>query len=268
MAGYTVSSVTSGKYARQISVAASGPQGAAGPTGATGPAGATGASGGLSARYKFLNSYNSSNPGGGYFAFNNSTFMSATELYVSATDMATDPQAALLGAIVGSTNGYKAIVTLQKVSDPRKSSRFYVTGGTDNSGWWDFQIEYIGGTVLSWTYNEQVDILVAPIGDAGVAGATGPTGAAGQGVPTGGLTGQILRKTSNANYATEWVDAESVQDVALNELTDVDLSSLADGQVLVYDQSTNSWSPISPEDLPQSTGTLSGTIEGGSASTF
>jgi hypothetical protein len=268
MAGYTVSSVTSGKYARQITVAASGPQGAAGPTGATGPAGATGAAGGLSARYKFLNSYSAANPGGGYFAFNNSTFMSATELYISSTDTSTDTQSALLSAIIASTNSNKAVVTFQKVSDPRKSSRFYVTGGSDNSGWWDFQIEYIGGTTLSWTYNEQVDILVAPIGDVGAVGPTGPAGAAGQGVPTGGLTGQILRKTSNANYATEWVDPESVQDVALNELTDVDLTSLTDGQVLVYDQATNAWLPVSPEDLPQSTDNLSGTIEGGSASTF
>jgi hypothetical protein len=268
VAGYTVSSVTSGKYARQVSVAASGPQGAAGPTGATGPAGAAGAAGGLSARYKFLNNYNAANPGGGYFAFNSSTFMSATELYVSQNDMATDSQAALLSAVIQSTNGYKSVITVQKVSDPRKTARFYVTGGTDNSGWWDFQIEYIGGSILSWTYNEQVEILVAPIGDAGTVGATGPTGAAGQGVPLGGATGQILRKTSDASYATEWVDPEAVQDVSLNELTDVNLSSLTNGQVLVYDQDTNAWIPTSPENLPQSAGYLSGTLEGGSASTF
>lgn len=268
MAGYTVSSVTSGKYARQISVSASGPQGAAGPTGATGPTGPQGSAGGLSARYKFLNSYSAANPGGGYFAFNNSTFMSATEFYISATDMATDTQAALLGAIIGSTNGYKAILTFQKVSDPRKSSRFYVTGGSDNSGWWDFQIQYIGGTVLSWAYNEQVDILVTPVGDVGAVGPTGPTGPAGLGLPAGGTTGQILRKSSNSNYTTEWVDPASVQEVALTELTDVDVSSLTDGQVLVYDQETSSWLPVSPENLPQSSGTLSGTIEGGSASTF
>ncbi len=170
--------------------------------------------------------------------------------------------------MIQSTNGYKSILTVQKVSDPRKSARYYVTGGSNNSGWWDFQIQYIGGTVLSWAYNEQVDFLVSPIGNIGQVGPTGPTGAAGPGVPTGGTTGQILRKSSNSNYATEWVDAESVQSVALNELTDVDLSTLTDGQVLVYDQTTNSWSPISPENLPQSTGALSGIIEGGSASTF
>jgi hypothetical protein len=268
MAGYTVSSVTSGKYARQVTVAASGPQGAAGPAGPQGAQGERGYPGGLSARYKFLNSYNATNPGGGYFAFNNSTFTAATELYVSGVDMLTDTQTALLSAMIQSTNGYKSILTVQKVSDPRKSARYYVTGGSNNSGWWDFQIQYIGGTVLSWAYNEQVDFLVSPIGNIGQVGPTGPTGAAGPGVPTGGTTGQILRKSSNSNYATEWVDAESVQSVALNELTDVDLSTLTDGQVLVYDQTTNSWSPISPENLPQSTGALSGIIEGGSASTF
>lgn len=265
MAGYTVSRVTSGKYARQISVAASGPQGAQGPTG---PIGATGIAGGLSARYKFLNSYSSANPGGGYFAFNNSTFMSATELYISANDISTDSQASLLTTLIQSTNQYKAVVTFQKVADPRKSSRYYITGGSDNSGWWDFQIEYIGGSALGWTYNEQVDILVAPIGNAGLVGPIGATGPAGQGVPTGGLTGQILRKTSDSNYATEWVDPEAVQDVSLSELTDVDLTLLTDGQVLIYNQENNEWIPVSPATLPQSTSSLSGTIDGGSASTF
>ncbi len=274
MAGYTVSNVTSGKYARQVSVAASGPQGAQGPAGATGPAGPTGAAGpagapgGLTARFKFLNSYSNANPGGGYFAFNNSTFMQATELYMSATDALTDDQNALLSTLIESTNGYKAVITLQKTSDPRKSARYYITGGSDNSGWWDFQIEYIGGSVLSWTYNEQVDLLVAPIGDIGAVGPTGPTGPAGVGIPTGGTTGQILRKTSNANYATEWVSPEAIEDVQLSELTDVNVSSLTDGQVLIYDQAAGSWLPINPENLPQSTQTLSGIIEGGSANTF
>lgn len=265
MAGYTVSSVTSGKYARQVTVAASGPQGAAGPQGAKGDIGNPG---GLSARFKFLNSYSASNPGTGYLAFNNSAFMQATQLFISGSDSVTDSQAALLSAIVASTNSNKSVVTLQKVSDSRKFSRFYVTAGTDNSGWWTLSISYISGTVLSWNYNELIDVLVAPIGDKGLTGPTGPQGIPGVGVPSGGTTGQLLRKTSNSDYATEWVDAESVQDVALSELTDVDLSSLANGYVLIYDEETSSWIPTSPESLPQSTGALSGTIEGGSASTF
>ncbi|QEL18517.1 collagen-like protein [Limnoglobus roseus] len=41
-------------------------------------------------------------------------------------------------------------------------------------------------------------------GSAGAAGATGPAGADGQGVPTGGSTGQVLTKTSGADFATAW----------------------------------------------------------------
>ena len=44
-------------------------------------------------------------------------------------------------------------------------------------------------------------------GPAGATGAQGPAGTPGVGVPSGGTTGQVLAKTSNANYATGWVDA-------------------------------------------------------------
>ena len=40
----------------------------------------------------------------------------------------------------------------------------------------------------------------------GAQGPQGIQGAAGQGVPTGGLAGQVLRKASNANYNTYWAD--------------------------------------------------------------
>lgn len=45
-----------------------------------------------------------------------------------------------------------------------------------------------------------------PRGDVGPAGATGPTGPAGVGIAAGGATGQVLAKTSNADYATGWVN--------------------------------------------------------------
>ncbi len=45
-----------------------------------------------------------------------------------------------------------------------------------------------------------------PRGDVGPAGATGPTGPAGVGIAAGGSTGQVLAKTSNADYATGWVN--------------------------------------------------------------
>lgn len=44
---------------------------------------------------------------------------------------------------------------------------------------------------------EAVFIEVAPLGD---------PGADGEGVPTGGTTGQVLKKASNANYDTVWAN--------------------------------------------------------------
>jgi hypothetical protein len=43
-----------------------------------------------------------------------------------------------------------------------------------------------------------------PQGIQGIQGPQGDPGAPGQGVPVGGLTAQVLRKTSGTNYATEW----------------------------------------------------------------
>ena len=43
-----------------------------------------------------------------------------------------------------------------------------------------------------------------PAGPAGQDGSDGSDGAAGQGVPTGGTDGQVLTKTSSANFATAW----------------------------------------------------------------
>lgn len=45
-----------------------------------------------------------------------------------------------------------------------------------------------------------------PQGDPGATGATGAAGADGEGVPTGGTTGQVLAKVSGTDYDTEWVD--------------------------------------------------------------
>lgn len=43
-------------------------------------------------------------------------------------------------------------------------------------------------------------------GPQGPAGADGADGAPGAGVPTGGATGQVLAKSSETDYATQWVD--------------------------------------------------------------
>ena len=266
MAGYTVSSVTSGKYARQVSVAASGPQGAQGPTGPEGATGATGSPGGLSAQYKFLNGYSAANPGNGYFALNNVSIFSATQIFISEYDINVSSQSGLLDIAVASTSVNTSVITVQSATDTAKFSRYYITGASISSGWRTLDLEYVDGTALSWAYNDPISILVTPIGDRGQTGATGAQGEVGPGVPSGGLTGQILRKTGSDDYATEWVDPQAIEDVAVSELTDVTLTDLGNAQVLVYDELTSSWINRPTTEVPVSASQIQGTIVGGSAS--
>lgn len=58
-------------------------------------------------------------------------------------------------------------------------------------------------TVTDTNGSKSIDILN------GRDGAAGTAGPAGEGVPTGGDTGQILAKKSGTNYDTQWIDAPS-----------------------------------------------------------
>jgi hypothetical protein len=97
-----------------------------------------------------------------------------------------------------------------------------------------------------------------------------PTTGGAAGVPTGGTTGQVLAKNSNAEYDTSWVDPTS----AISALADVELTSLANGEILVYDGTNSVWvngpapvtSTIDGGD-PQSIYT-GDAIDGGDASSF
>ena len=56
----------------------------------------------------------------------------------------------------------------------------------------------------------------------------GAAGAAGEGVPTGGTTGQILAKATGDNYDTEWITAAGTGDLlAANNLSDLDSAATA-----------------------------------------
>lgn len=53
---------------------------------------------------------------------------------------------------------------------------------------------------------QSFDVMNGVDGAPGQDGATGPQGPAGQGVPAGGTTGQVLKKKSATDYDTEWAD--------------------------------------------------------------
>ena len=57
-----------------------------------------------------------------------------------------------------------------------------------------------------------------PKGENGLNGKDGLNGAKGEGIPTGGTTGQFLKKKSNTDYEYEWADIAPTSSISNNEI--------------------------------------------------
>ena len=107
-------------------------------------------------------------------------------------------------------------------------NRFYIsatapTGAIPADLWFDSE------ELVLYTYYEDEDgeQWVQLIGEPGI------------GLPIGGITGQVLAKSSNDSFDFDWVDVAT----SISSLTDVDLSELVDGNALVYDSASGNWIP-------------------------
>lgn len=58
-------------------------------------------------------------------------------------------------------------------------------------------------------------------GDKGLNGENGLKGEKGEGIPTGGTTGQFLKKKSNTDYEYEWADITPTSIISNNEIDDI-----------------------------------------------
>ena len=58
-------------------------------------------------------------------------------------------------------------------------------------------------------------------GEKGLDGKDGLNGAKGEGIPTGGTTGQFLKKKSNTDYEYEWADIAPTSSISNNEIEDI-----------------------------------------------
>lgn len=90
--------------------------------------------------------------------------------------------------------------------------------------------------------------ITGPTGSTGATGVTGPTGAQGPtgapgslGLPTGGATGQVLRKASDANYDVEWGPAGGASINKVSDISDVNSTTLLNGSLLIYDLNSEMW---------------------------
>lgn len=55
-------------------------------------------------------------------------------------------------------------------------------------------------------------------GEKGLNGKDGLNGEKGEGIPTGGTTGQFLKKKSNTDYEYEWADIAPTSSISNNEI--------------------------------------------------
>jgi hypothetical protein len=76
-------------------------------------------------------------------------------------------------------------------------------------------------TQIALAAPEETQVNIAVPGIQGAQGTQGIQGPTGQGVPSGGTTGQLLAKASNTDYDTEWVIANPLP---LPSFTQVDLT--------------------------------------------
>lgn len=60
-----------------------------------------------------------------------------------------------------------------------------------------------------------------PKGENGLNGKDGLNGEKGEGIPTGGTTGQFLKKKSNTDYEYEWADIAPTSSISNNEIEDI-----------------------------------------------
>ena len=113
-------------------------------------------------------------------------------------------------------------------------------------------------------YSNFLNQISADLIDAGFKGdpgAAGTTGTAGVGVIAGGVANQVLAKIDSANYNTKWLTLSAVSTsglyssltgipaaytaTSINTFIDVDTSTTApaNGQALVWNASSSTWSP-------------------------
>lgn len=58
-------------------------------------------------------------------------------------------------------------------------------------------------------------------GEKGLDGKNGLKGEKGESIPTGGTTGQFLKKKSNTDYEYEWADITPTSFISNNEIDDI-----------------------------------------------
>lgn len=145
--------------------------------GVAGDLGSAGADLGIPLRFNDVTTDN--DPGSGKFGLNNGTMGSATEIYLSETDVNGGAIAGELAAWDDSTSASKGIIEIRKRDDTPTFARFRITSDvTDQGVYGKFTVAYMSGNG-TFTDEDICQVWFTQTGDKGDTGATGATGAQG-----------------------------------------------------------------------------------------
>jgi hypothetical protein len=169
---------------------------AGGAPGPQGPAGPTGPAGIAVDNYRFTYSSvtTSGDPGAGKFRFDQAVGTPPTVIRISETDLDGTSVAQWLSKWAVSSSATKANVTIRKRTDPSVWIAFGISSQSDQGA---YRNNNISGVTSNGSFVDGDEFLISftRVGDAGTAG---------QGVPVGGTSGQVLTKNSATNYDTGW----------------------------------------------------------------
>ena len=168
---------------------ATGTAGATGNTGATGIQGEQGNFGGAAFEYVYDSSSTAdSDPGTGKVKFSNTTFSSASFMYINETDFNSLAATSFLETIDDSTSNIKGHFSIADKTDPLVYSLFTITGAHTKSGsYYKIPVGYVSGdtTITDETNTILTFQRTGDKGDTGLTGATGVAGATGNTGATG-----------------------------------------------------------------------------------
>ena len=212
----------------QGATGATGVQGLVGATGNVGQTGPTGSTGPIGFSPGFTMSYvtaTSGDPLTGGIGFNAAVTSTVTEVRVSSSSSAHIALVSMLTTLP------KGTLTMHSQTNTSKYATFRVSAVTNSGNYLTLTVEKVsngsafsgGDSFVVMYYPDGVagtpggatgptgpsgpEGPAGPAGGAtGPTGPTGPAGATGIGIPSGGLTNQVLAKTSDTDYETDWVD--------------------------------------------------------------
>src|SRR6056300_471508 len=129
-------------------------------------------------RIEYSTSTTEADPGSGKFRFNATDPASATEVYISETDLDGLGVAPLLNQLTSSTNTpNKSIITFRQEANQSYYESAYVTDQTDNGSWRTVDITHIDKNGWANLSNgDSTFMAIAVLGDSGAAGADGVDG--------------------------------------------------------------------------------------------